>query len=282
MTIAADIQSQARDLLESGRVAVVIGYEVDPRGRIRPTFVRTPQDAERLVWNEHCSHNLTVYLREHLRPDRDDTLPRAAIVAKPCDSRTINVLLGENAFERSQLHVIGVACDGMRDGESLQARCHHCEERLPVVADTLLGEPPEVEELSDPVGEELARLEALPPSERLAFWLDQFDRCIRCYACRQACPLCSCPTCLYERDDSLWVGMGAGLDEKRTFHLGRAYHLAGRCVGCNECERVCPMNIPISLLNRKLAKEVEVAFGYRAGLAPVPSPITTVLGSEEA
>jgi hypothetical protein len=53
MTIAADIQSQARDLLESGRVAVVIGYEVDPRGRIRPTFVRTPQDAERLVWNEH-------------------------------------------------------------------------------------------------------------------------------------------------------------------------------------------------------------------------------------
>lgn len=93
--------------------------------------------------------------------------------------------------------------------------------------------------------------------------------------------MCYCPTCLYERDDSLWVGMGIGVNEKRTFHLGRAYHLAGRCVGCNECERVCPMEIPISFLNRKLAKEVETAFNYRAGMAPVPSPFVTILGGEE-
>jgi len=78
----------------------------------------------------------------------------------------------------------------------------------------------------------------------MEFWLSQFDRCIRCYACRQACPMCDCPTCLYERDDSTWVGMGIGVNEKRTFHLGRAYHLAGRCIGCNECERVCPVDIP--------------------------------------
>jgi len=89
--------------------------------------------------------------------------------------------------------------------------------------------------------------------------------------------MCSCPTCLYERDDSLWVGMNIELNQKRSFHLGRAFHLAGRCVGCNECERVCPMDIPISLLNRKLVQEVESAFGYRAGEAPVPSPITTIL-----
>ena len=93
--------------------------------------------------------------------------------------------------------------------------------------------------------------------------------------------MCNCPTCLYERDDSLWVGMRIGLDEKRAFHLGRAYHLAGRCVGCDECERVCPMNIPISLFNRKLAQEVGAAFGHRAGLAVALSPLLTVLGGEE-
>jgi Na+-translocating ferredoxin:NAD+ oxidoreductase RnfC subunit len=119
----------------------------------------------------------------------------------------------------------------------------------------------------------------MTPSERAEFWLSQFDRCIRCYACRQACPMCDCPTCLYERDDSLWVGMGIGLNEKRTFHLGRAFHLAGRCVGCNECERVCPMDIPISLLNRRLAQEVEAAFGHRAGMAPVAAPFVTVLSN---
>ena len=93
--------------------------------------------------------------------------------------------------------------------------------------------------------------------------------------------MCDCPTCLYERDDSLWAGMGIELDDKRTFHLGRAYHLAGRCVGCDECERVCPMDIPISLLNRKLVAEMESRFGYHTGIAPVPAPFVTILGPEE-
>ena len=70
------------------------------------------------------------------------------------------------------------------------------------------------------------------------------------------------------------------MNEKRAFHLGRAYHIAGRCVGCNECERVCPMDIPISLLNMKLAQEVKKNFGHIAGLEPVLSPVVTVLAGE--
>jgi ferredoxin len=51
-------------------------------------------------------------------------------------------------------------------------------------------------------------------------------------------------------------------------------------VGCNECERACPVNIPISLLNQKLAEEIEKSFGYRAGMAVTPSPIVTILSGE--
>jgi formate dehydrogenase subunit beta len=127
----------------------------------------------------------------------------------------------------------------------------------------------------------IAELEAIQPERRMEYWLSQFDRCIRCYACRQACPMCDCPTCLYERDDSLWVGMRIGLDEKRTFHLGRAFHLAGRCVDCHECENVCPMDIPISLLNGKLAQEMQSIFGHRAGIKSIPSPFVTMLNGEE-
>lgn len=278
------IRAKAKELLASGAVSYIVGYEVGPRGRTRPSFANTPEEADRLVWNPDCTYNLTTYLGKKRRPKvKGIEQPKpVAVVVKPCDSRAINVLLTENQFTREQVHIIGVTCEGTRhDRGALQVRCQTCNERVPVVYDTLIGEPPPpVADRPSPVAEKIAELENATPAGRMDFWLSQFDRCIRCYACRQACPMCNCPVCLYERDDSLWIGMGVNMDEKRTFHLGRAYHLAGRCVGCNECERACPMNIPISLLNMKMAQEIETAFGHRAGMTPAPSPIVTVLSGE--
>ena len=294
MSIGETMQSTARDLLASGQVHRVIGYEAGPRGRVRPAIIDRPEQAERLVWSADCTHNLTVYLQRVLNGEnghasREAATPpaRVAIVLKPCDSRAINVLLAEHQFSREQVFAIGMACEGIRQGApasvpeaTLQARCLRCRERAPVVHDVLLGEPPSAlpEALPD---EALAHVRGLPPAERAAFWLSQFDRCIRCYACRQACPMCNCPTCLFEQEDALWVGMRIAPSEKRTFHLGRALHLAGRCVGCNECERVCPMGIPIGLLNRHLAETVESLYGHRAGMQPVLSPVTGMLSAEE-
>lgn len=278
---AEAIRAQARELLEDGNVDCVIGYEVGPRGRTRPVFVYQPEDADRLVWNQDCTHNLTTYLKDKLIADDK---PRVAVITKPCDSKAVNVLMAEKQIERDQVHVIGIACEGIAESgkQVLQDRCARCEQRTPVIYDTLIGEPEtsEVLETSE-VWHELDQLDALSPDERMGYWLEQFDRCIRCYACRQACPMCNCPTCLYERDDSLWVGMNIALNEKRTFHLGRAYHLAGRCIGCDECQRACPVEIPISLLNMKMAQEMQAHYGFQAGLAPEPSPVTTILSGEE-
>lgn len=283
---AEAIQARARELLASGEFACVIGYEVGPRGRTRPTFVYDAEGVGRLTWNPDCTHNLTTYLADKLAPRKEPPRP-VAVVVKPCDARTINVMLAENRFAREKVHIIGVTCEGVRDRDGhLQEKCLVCEERAPVVYDTLIGSPPESKVESQKSGlrpstfDAAEALDKLTPAERMDYWLAQFDRCIRCYACRQACPLCDCPTCLFERDDSLWVGLGIGLNEKRTFHLGRAYHLAGRCVGCNQCEEACPMDIPIRLLNQKLAQEIERAFGHHAGQTVAPSPVVTVLSGE--
>ncbi len=289
MDLQEQLRAQAQELLASGRVQCVIGYELGTHDRVRPAFIYAPQDAQRLVWNQHCVHNLTLYLHDKKKPaKRGQPPPNVAIVVKPCDSRDINVLLAEAQIERERVYVIGVACEGVVDKDTnrqgdketgLQARCLRCSERTPVVYDVLIGEPPPVEAVDD--WADVAALEAMTPQERLAFWLKQYERCIRCYACRQVCPGCYCNVCMFERDDSLWVGIATGVKEKEFFHLGRAYHLAARCVGCNECERVCPMELPLSLLNRKLAKEVQALFNFRAGVEPVKAPLLTMLAEGE-
>ena len=274
------IQAKARELLEAGQVSCFIGYQEGTRGRVRPAFIHDPRDADRLIWDERCTQNLAVYLRQfqsHLRRGEDP--PNVGILVKPCDSRALNVLLNEEQVDRDRTYVVGLTCDGVRTDGQPEARCQRCSERGPLVYNILLGDMPKA------IGQEdyadVSRLEAMSVGDRLAFWTSEFDRCIRCYACREACPLCYCTECVAEQLDPLWLSIAIDLPQKRFFHVMRAYHLAGRCVGCNACEEACPMGIPISLLNRKLAKEVEALFGYRPGHDSAPPPLTTFRKDEE-
>jgi ferredoxin len=279
------IQSKARELLSSGEMACVIGYETGPRGVVRPFFAYEPDEADRLVWNDRCDHNLTTYLPDWSRSRaRGQELPRVGIVVKACGARALNVLIQERQLTRDRVYVIGVVCQGMRhsDGEppALQAHCERCAERTPVIHDQLVGEPTVAPARAD--WTDVEALGAMSARERLAFWAGQFDRCLRCYACRQACPGCYCYECLAEQVDPLWVSIGIDFPEKFFFHIMRAYHLAGRCVDCDECERVCPVNIPLSLLNRYIVREIIELFDYTPGLSPdEPSPLTTFRPNEE-
>jgi formate dehydrogenase subunit beta len=278
--LTRQLREQAGRLLESGEVACVIGYELGPRGRVRPAFVYDVAEVDRLVWGTECVHNLTTYLHDKKKPQkRGEKPPRIAVVVRPCDSRAINVLLAERQIEREQVYVIGVGCEGVEETDQPATRCGRCPDRVPVVYDVLLGEAQQTSPIEDDFAD-LSRLEEMPPEERLAFWLRQFDRCIRCYACRQVCFGCYCHTCMFERDDGLWVDIGIELSQKHMFHLGRALHLAGRCIECDECERVCPMELPLSLLNRQLVREVMALFGHRAGREVAPTPLLFELGEE--
>ncbi len=275
------IRAKARELLESGQVSCFIGYEEGTRGRVRPAFVYEPPDTDRLIWDERCTYNLTTYLHQFRHPlRRGEEPPRVGILVKPCDSRTLNVLIHEEQIDRERIYVVGVTCKGVQVNGQTEERCQRCAERVPLVYDVVMGRVPKVvgrEDYSD-----VARLEGMSPQERLAFWTREFDRCIRCYACRQACPACYCFECVAEQLDPQWMSIGIDLSQKRFFHVMRAYHLAGRCSGCSACEEACPMGIPLSLLNRKIAKEVEDLFGYRPGQdAATPPPLATFMKEEE-
>ena len=153
-------------------------------------------------------------------------------------------------------------------------RCAVCDNREPRLVDHLLGDlPPE-----PPKGTRMKvlfdRLEAMSHEERFAFWTEQMERCVRCHACREVCPLCFCNRCLADKTMPQWIESSPHARGNLAWHFTHAMHLAGRCVGCGECQRVCPSEIPLGLLNRKMAMIAAARFGYRVCDDPaVPTPI---------
>jgi formate dehydrogenase subunit beta len=280
LDLSQRIRDKARELLASGAVECVIGYERASDGlTARPFFACEPSDVDRLIFDQTCMHNLATFLVNK----RNSTV---AIVAKPCDSRAINLLLAEKQIQRERVYVIGVVCPGMVEAtwgqisDKLQPRCQLCREHTPLIYDFLVGEPPAEEPPVEPYLD-VAEMEAKSVAERHSFWAEQFARCIRCYACRQACPGCYCTECFAEQLDPLWVGIRIAPTENEFWHVIRAFHLAGRCIACNECERVCPVNIPLSLLNHKLEKDVLELFGFRSGLSAEAVPPLATFKKEE-
>jgi coenzyme F420-reducing hydrogenase delta subunit/ferredoxin len=252
------LRERAAQLLAEGKVQVVIGY-----GARGPIFVTRPEDAARLVWNASCLSNLTVYLkRKEVR-----ALGKAAIVVKGCDERALLILEKESQLDRAALHALGMACSGMA-----QPKCAACDAHQPAFADEILGTsqaaPPSPNRYAD-----VDRLLEKSLEDRLAFWTAQFDRCIRCYACRQVCPMCYCERCLADKNRPQAIDTSPHRQGNFAWHIARAMHLAGRCVGCDECTRACPSGIDLRLLNLTLARTAETGFGYRAGLDPAAEPL---------
>ncbi len=276
MNSTEQIRNKAKELLESKAVECVIGYERATDGlTARPLFVYEPAEVDKLIFDQTCTHNLVRYLL-----DRRDKA--TAIVVKPCDSRAINLLLNENQIQRDKLFIIGVVCPGIveaswnRTSEKLQDACQSCQQHTPVIYDFLVGESPTSEPAIPETYPDIAEVETKSITERRSFWAEHFSRCIRCYACRQVCPGCYCSECFVERLDPLWVGIRIAPGENEMWNTVRAFHLAGRCISCYQCERVCPVNIPLSLLNRKLEKEVLELFNFQAGIdAETPPPFST-------
>jgi len=264
----AAIRAEAKRLLAEGLVTAVIGYKAGRRsGTALPTIVTDPARAEDLIFTPACVNNLALYLTKAKKDVAKKG--KVAIVAKGCDMRALAGLMGESQLKREDLFIIGVACAGVHAGNgerSVARKCRECAVHTPAGADLVAGTVPVMPELTPVEGQELARLEAMTAGERWAFWKEQFSRCVKCYACRSICPFCYCEQCLCDRNRPQAVESAPRPAGNMAWHIVRAMHLAGRCAGCAECERACPMDIPLNLLNRKMANELKELYGHEAGL----------------
>jgi formate dehydrogenase subunit beta len=259
------LRAAARRLLSEGKVDCFIGYRQGSVPLVHhPVVITRAEQADTLVWDENCALNLANYVI-----GRKD---RVGIVATGCVSRNLVILIQEHQVTRDQLHIVGVPCTGMRDGEGIARNCRICAHHNPVIHDELIGEP-----VPDPAGyvtpDDVAAAAGQSEVERWDFFQQAFAPCIRCYACRNACPMCYCPTCFVDESRPQWVGKSSDPNDTLTFHFLRALHLGGRCTDCGACERACPLNIPVRYLTSRLNAVAKQTYDYEAGLAEDQRPL---------
>ncbi len=266
--IQDELRQLCRRLLEDGTVKVVIGYgQSSPDDPTFPVFITNPADVERLVWNDKCFANLATYLKRK----EVKGLGKPAIIVKGCDERALVVLEKESQIDRSEMVVIGMACEGV--GQPREPKCASCDVHMPRFADHVVGKVAQAPVEPDRRYADLAAFMQKTPAERLAYWMSELSRCFKCYACRATCPMCYCERCLVDKNRPQVIDTSPTLKGNFAWHIARAFHLAGRCVGCDECTRICPAGIDLRLLNMSLAKAAEDEFDYRAGIDREAEPI---------
>ena len=245
------LRNKARELLAGKTVQVVIGYGPGSGGGARAVFIREAAQAGILVFDGTCRQNLAVYL---MKPEVRQ-LGKAALVATPPALRTILQLAAENQLADAGVLVLAVSPSG---NEVVPLATFAALEAHVAALDTGLG-PAEKAELETTA--------ALSLEQRRQFWEEQFSRCLKCYACRAACPLCYCTRCTVECNQPQWIPVPAHDLGNLEWNVMRAMHLAGRCVNCGDCSRACPVGIPLYLLNQKLISDVLDGFQARSGMA---------------
>ncbi|BER92854.1 MAG: hypothetical protein PWP60_121 [Candidatus Atribacteria bacterium] len=290
-----EVREIARRLLAEKEVDMIIGYQWGSLPfRTSPLFAEELQDVEKMIFNPLCSVNLSRYLQRYKKSDK-----RLGIVAKGCDARSLIVLLQEEQFERERLKIIGVPCRGILDWRKMwdslgnfshdavfwkeegfviegkeyhyqdfmENTCLRCRYPNPPLYDFLVGEPLDKSNWEKFGLDYVQEMDSKSPEKRFDELYRELSSCIRCYACREACPLCYCNECFVESTHPRWTTPCPTFSDNFVFHMGRAMHLAGRCVECGACERACPVGIPIALLTIKVESIVKEYFGFEAGLS---------------
>ena len=293
--------NRMKELLQNGTVNRVLGWKKgDLPYNPEPAFFNNADELSEFVYDGFCGANLSKYMIAASALEG-----KTLVLLKPCDSYSFVQLMKEHRVDREKTYIIGVGCKGKLDIERIKAegvkgiekisgaeidgacdtlkidtiygektvsykdamleRCHVCKGKEHRIYDELALESADT--LDSERFQGVEAIENMTPEQKFEFFKNELSKCIRCNACRNVCPACSCRKCVFDstKFDS---AQKANVDEfeEKMFHIIRAFHVAGRCTDCGECSRVCPQGIPLHLFNRKFIKDINTYYGeYQAG-----------------
>ena len=289
------IRTEAEKLFAEGKVELFIGFRPENSPlHPQPAFFTQANQLDDLTYGGLCKNNLATFLPKYPRDKK------IGMVVRGCEERAVNILAVENQHPRENLVLVGVPCTGiidwrklvniydediesvqegddeltllvkgqthtMKRQDALHDSCLRCVHPTPKNADILVGEA-----IPDREPEQAwhAALEQSGKAidARFAWFKQEAERCIRCYACREACPMCYCEECFVDHIAPRWTESGVTPAGMHGWHIVRAFHQTGRCTDCGACERACPMDIHMTYLTDKLNAEMYAKYGFEAGM----------------
>jgi formate dehydrogenase (coenzyme F420) beta subunit len=267
MNMLDKVREIARAILAERQADGILGLVKGEWDIVRPHVFEISSEVDALVIEPKWL--LAKIAMAILRSSREGY--RLAVVARGCDERALIELMKRNQIEKDRLLTIGIACT------EKQASACICPRPYPQkldCGDAVAGVDPlmfeSVKELL--TGDGPARMEK---------WANILNRCVKCYGCRNSCPICVCIPCKLE--DQVWVDTGVIPAEMMSYHLIRAFHLSDTCVACGACQEACPVHIPLLALQLSMRETLRETYGYEAGLDPErKSPILYDLCKEPA
>ncbi len=295
------IREIVKKLFKEDKINIFIGYgEGSLPMRTTPSFISSAEDADKLVWNSFCSNNLAIFLSRFFPPQprkEKPEWPKVGILVNGCAGRSIVGLIKEKQVPRENIVIVGVPCSGMVTTKKIKDRniskgvekggviiiedekgkekeikkeeiladvCISCKYSKPEVYDILIDGAGRKE--SKPY-KGVSDFEKMSHSERWTAFEQEISKCIRCYACRSACPNCWCKECFAEQTSPRWIGITNHISDLMFYHLGRIFHQAGRCVDCGACVASCPVGIDLRKFTYKLVEDVKNLYGYESGIS---------------
>ncbi len=286
-----DLILKCQEAFREKELDLFLGYERSSSGFLRPAVFTSLESLERITWDPSASLNLAAFFPSFKGK-------KVRIIAPGCISRSLIILINEGQVSRDQLAIIGVPCQGLierkklgdpegvryigshngkltleKGGQKIELpledylseSCLNCTYPAPVLYDYLIGGPSR-EESKGVLEKRVKALAQLSFEERLLYFKKEAEKCIRCYACRQACPMCYCESCFVEFSEPRWLTAAPEPLDNLIWLLTRVYHLTGRCVQCGACARACPEGIDLMALLAWVNQSVAELFHYQPGL----------------
>ncbi|MEG0068262.1 4Fe-4S dicluster domain-containing protein [Cetobacterium sp.] len=236
-----EMMLNAKEDFKSGKIQMILGWKKEDESvESIPAFIESVEELEELIYDEYCVNNLSKYLIEEAKNGK-----KIGIFLKKCDALGMEQMIKDNRISSENIVSYQVECSGMKDFQTgeIFKKCEKC-----------------LDESQDKFAE-VKEIENMTHDERYDYWMGELSKCIRCNACRNICPACNCETCVFEKKDEDILGKANNESETGFYQIIRAYHVAGRCSDCGECERICPVGIPLGKINKKIIKDIEELYG---------------------